>query len=250
MSQAKVRLDKLVFTLGLVDSRNIAQSLIIRGLVLVDDEPVTKPGFLLSPDSTIRVKNHGQKYVSRAGGKLEHALNFYEIAVKDLVCIDVGSSTGGFTDCLLSKGASFVYCIDVGTNQLAYKLRQNDKIKVHEKTHANEMKSEMFVKEIKLAVVDVSFISIRKILQKLIEVISDDALIIVLVKPQFELEKKYISSGGVVKSEKDQLLAVKLVTEFALLHNLESLGFVKSPILGAKKGNQEYLLLLSKKMKL
>lgn len=250
MNLAKVRLDKLIFTLGLVDSRNIAQSLIIRGLVLVDNEPVTKPGSLVSPECKVRIKNHGQKYVSRAGEKLEHALDFFNVQVKDLVCLDVGSSTGGFTDCLLTKEASFVYAVDVGTNQLAYKLRQNNQVKVFEKTHANELNPEMFSKKIELAVIDVSFIAVRKILKHITEVISDHSKIIVLVKPQFELEKKYISSGGVVKSEKDQLLAVKLVTDFAESNNLENLGVVKSPILGAKKGNQEYLVLLSKKLKL
>jgi len=255
MNQAKVRLDKLIFSLGLVDSRNIAQSIIIRGLVLVDDEPVTKPGSLVKPDCNIRIKDFGQKFVSRAGEKLEHALDFFNISVKDLVSLDVGSSTGGFTDCLLSRGASLVYAVDVGTNQLAYKLRKNTKVEVFENTHANELNLEMFSKEIELAVVDVSFIAVRKILKHIIDVLKEGSKIIVLVKPQFELEKSYISSGGVVKSEKDQLLAVKLVTDFAESINLENCyissgGVVKSPILGAKKGNQEYLVLLSKKLKL
>ena len=246
MSRAKTRLDTLIFSLGLVESRNVAQSLIIRGLVLVDDQPITKPGQLVKAESAIRIKEHGTRHVSRAGEKLEHALEHFSIEVSSCVCLDVGSSTGGFTDCLLSRGAEQVYAVDVGQNQLAYKLRVDPRVCLYEQTHASDITQDMFEQLPSIVVMDVSFISVRKILKQIIDVVSSDAKFIILVKPQFELEKKYISKGGVVKDEKHQLLAVELVDKYAQLNNLHSIGTVKSPILGAKKGNQEYLLALSK----
>lgn len=246
MSRQKTRLDQLILEKKLVESRNVAQSLIIQGLVLVNDVPVTKPGALVDPEVEIRLKQYNLKFVSRAGDKLDHALEHFKVDVQNQVCIDVGASTGGFTDCLLQRGAELVYAIDVGQNQLSYKLRTDERVRVREKTHALNLEAGMFENLPSVAVVDVSFISLRKILEKIVSILSSQAKIVLLVKPQFELEKEYVSSGGVVKSEKHQLLAVELVRDYGKSLNLNFVDWVKSPVLGAKKGNQEYLLLFEK----
>lgn len=246
MSKNKVRLDQLLLEKELVESRNIAQSLIIQGLVLVSDVPVTKPGTLVDPEADIRLKQSGLRFVSRAGDKLDYALEYFGISVLGCNCIDVGASTGGFTDCLLQRGANFVFAIDVGQNQFIYKLRVDDRVRVLEQTHAKDLNTEMFDKPINLAVVDVSFISIRKIFDKIASILTAPSQLVLLVKPQFELEKDYVSKGGVVKSEKHQLLAVELVRDYGVSLGLSFVGFVKSPVLGAKKGNQEYLAYFKK----
>lgn len=246
MSREKTRLDQLLIDRELVESRNIAQSLIIQALVLVNDMPVTKPGTLIDPSAEIRLRQSSLKFVSRAGEKLEHALDHFRIDVQGVVALDIGASTGGFTDCLLKREAKLVYAVDVGQNQLSYKLRTDPRVKVFEQTHASSLEVAMFEQLPNIAVVDVSFISIRKILEKIVSVLAVPSNLVLLVKPQFELEKDYVSKGGVVKSEKHQLLAVELVKDSALKLNLDFIGYVKSPILGAKKGNQEYLAVFSK----
>ena len=246
MSKDKTRLDLLVLELGLAESRNVAQSLIIRGLILVNEVPVTKPGALIDNTLILRLKDSGSRYVSRGGEKLEHALDYFKIVVLDKVAIDIGASTGGFTHCLLERGAKTVYAVDVGQNQLSYKIRTDPRVFVFEQTHASSLTREMFPEPASLCVMDVSFISVRKVLEKVLSTLEPVSQLVILVKPQFELEREYVGAGGVVKSEKHQLLAVELVEDFAKDLGLKSSGYVKSPILGAKKGNQEYLLSLRK----
>lgn len=243
---SRTRLDLFVLKLGLAESRNVAQSLIIQGLVLVNEVPITKPGVLVDNNAVIRLKESGTRFVSRAGEKLEHALMHFGIEVQGQIALDIGSSTGGFTHCLLERGAKTVYAVDVGQNQLSYKLRTDPRVLVFEQTHAGSLEAGMFPALASFCVMDVSFISIRKILERVLTVLQTSCQLVVLVKPQFELEREYVGAGGVVKSEKHQLLAVEMVENFTLALGLECLGVVKSPILGAKKGNQEYLLALKR----
>ena len=248
MSDVKERLDVLLLNLGLADSRRVAQSLIMQGLVLVDDKPMLKSGAMVKVSSKIRLKNSAKllrPYVSRGGEKLQAAIDHFEINCTDRVCLDVGASTGGFTDCLLQAGAKKVYAIDVGTAQLVQALRKDSRVVVHEKTNAKELSKIVFEPKADLAVIDVSFISVRKILSEIVSVLQAPFQCVVLVKPQFELSPEHVSRGGVVREESERQLAVSLVGDFAKTLGLKQQGTIPSPITGAKKGNQEYLSLFT-----
>jgi 23S rRNA (cytidine1920-2'-O)/16S rRNA (cytidine1409-2'-O)-methyltransferase len=222
--------------------------MVMQGLVLVDDQPVLKPGTLICERSKLRLKDTSkvqsitQRFVSRGGDKLQAAIKHFNIDVRDKIAIDVGASTGGFTDCLLENGASLVYAMDVGHSQLADKLRQDKRVVVFEKTHADKVKEIEFDPKPQLAVVDVSFISVRKILEGIVFKLVSPKLLVVLVKPQFELGREFVGKGGVVRSEVDQLNAVELVADFARGLGLDVVGSIPSPIRGAKKNNQEFLM--------
>jgi len=227
----------------LVSSRELAQSLIIRGDVLVDDFPITKPGQSVSEDAQIRIRGELPKYVGRGGDKLEGALDYFKPKVEGLVALDLGASTGGFTDCLLQHGASKVYAVDVGTAQLAEKLRQDCRVIVMEKFHAKDLSPELFNPRPQLAVIDVSFIGLKKVLPFAVSVLESPWSILALVKPQFELEPEAVSKGGIVEDEASQLRAVESVIEFGNRQNWRSKGYSKSQLKGAKSGNQEYFVL-------
>lgn len=238
----KVRLDQLLVDRELVPTRSKGQALIMAAEVLVNDELVTKVATLVDPAVAIRIRSRSSRFVGRGGEKLFAALQHYQLNVEGVVALDVGSSTGGFTDCLLQSGASHVYALDVGTNQLAYKLRKDARVSVMEKQHIKEATRDMFQTLPRFVVIDVSFIGLRQILTSVVSLLDPPFELLMLVKPQFELGKEYVSSGGVVKDPRQQLRAVSLVAE-----EIEALGLhvhkeFASPVVGNKKGNQEYFL--------
>ena len=240
----KERIDKLLVQKGLAPTREKAQALIMAGQVFVDGRRVEKAGEKVSPDARIEVKG-GMKYVSRGGYKLEKALKTFGIRPEGWVCLDVGASTGGFTDCLLQYGAKKVYAVDVGTGQLDQKLRQDPRVVSYEKTDARKLTEEHIPEKVDLITVDVSFIPLEKVLPSVIPFLKEDGLIIALVKPQFELSPKDVKKG-VVKDPSKRREAIEKVAHFAAKNlNLSLLGVTKSAPKGPK-GNEEFLLLLKK----
>lgn len=237
---AKVRLDVLVTQLGLADSREQAQRLILAGEVSVKGTPVTKAGTKVDDSLPITVRNK-PKYVSRGGLKLEGALNAFPVKAEGKVCLDIGSSTGGFTDCLLQNGALRVHAVDVGTNQLVWKLRNDPRVIVKEQFNARYMTPADLGEKVQLIVSDVSFISLTKILPAAYDCLEEGGDLLVLVKPQFELQPEDIGPGGIVR---DPLLHERAVEKIRLfvteeLHR-EWMGVADSPIKGME-GNKEFL---------
>ena len=240
-----MRLDQLLVELGLVESRQKAQARIMAGEVLVDDVPCTKAGTSIKADSEIRLKGDVSPYVGRGGEKLEGALEFFKLNVAGLVGLDVGSSTGGFTDCLLQKGAVLVYATDVGTNQLAHKLRIDPRVKCFEKTHVKDLSGINFDPRANFVVVDVSFISLKKVVPFILPCIEKNSKLLLLIKPQFELAPGDIGKGGLVKDEKNSARVVEELAEFFISIGCKIEGSVPSQLKGRKSGNQEYFMLLS-----
>ena len=245
---SKLRIDKLLVDLGLAETRTRAQAMIMSGVVLVDEKRVEKPSETFSADATVRLKGASNelRYASRGGLKLEAALREFEIDVAGLECIDVGSSTGGFTDCLLQHGSAKVTAIDAGTNQLVWSLRTDPRVEVREKTNARELKTEDFDNMFDLAVVDVSFISVTKIMPAIVDLMKLDARIVVLIKPQFEVGKGEVGKGGIVREPEKHQRVVGEVNEFAAGLGWPVQGLIESPILGAE-GNKEFLGLYARR---
>ena len=240
----KDRIDKLLVDLGLADSRTKAQALVLAGVVLADEKRIEKPSQLVLDSSSVRLKGEGpeSRYVSRGGLKLEHALSEFKINPTGFVCVDVGSSTGGFTDCLLRHGALKVVAIDSGTNQMVWSLRNDDRVDLREKTNARSLKPEDFDSPFDLAVIDVSFISVTKILPAVVPLLNPDGKIIVLIKPQFEVGRGEVGKGGIVKDPLKHSRVIDEVNESASDLGLSLNGVIDSPILGAE-GNKEFLAL-------
>jgi 23S rRNA (cytidine1920-2'-O)/16S rRNA (cytidine1409-2'-O)-methyltransferase len=224
---------------GLADSREKAQASIMAGDVLVDGQKASKAGQLVSPEARIEVTAK-QRYVGRGGLKLEGALQHFNIDATELIAADFGSSTGGFTDCLLQRGAARVYAIDAGTGQLDWKLRNDPRVIVHEQVNARYLSREQVGEPIDLAVCDVSFISITMILPAVAVLLASHAEMVILVKPQFELERHQVGKGGIIRDPALHLQACRRVEQA-----VQTLGFqtqvIPSPVLGAE-GNQEFLL--------
>ncbi len=239
----KERLDLFLVEQGLFESQQKAAAHILAGNVLVNETPLFKAGTLIAKDSVIRVKAK-LPYVGRGALKLLHALSFFQIDVKGKTAIDVGSSTGGFTEALLEQGVKLVYALDVGTNQLDWKLRSDTRVIVMENTNARFIDSITFDPKPEIAAVDVSFISLTKILSPLTKIMRQNFQIITLIKPQFELEKSKIGPKGLVKEE-FRLEAVNQVIDFARSIGLKSSEVVPSPISGAKSGNTEFLVVFT-----
>lgn len=242
--RAKERIDKVLVDLGVAESRTKAQALVMSGVVLVDEQRIDKPSDKISPDSNIRIKGDSpeSRYVGRGGLKLEGALREFGIDPTGMNCLDVGASTGGFTDCLLQHGADKVVAVDVGTNQLAWKIRSDDRVTVFENVNARTLRAEDIPFVPHLIVMDVSFISVTKILPALKDLISPNGKIIVLIKPQFEVGKGEVGKGGIVREPEKQEAVIRSVTEFATSIGLSRIGLTDSPILGAE-GNKEFLAL-------
>jgi 23S rRNA (cytidine1920-2'-O)/16S rRNA (cytidine1409-2'-O)-methyltransferase len=243
----KERIDKLLTEQGFADSRTKAQALVMSGVVLVDEKRVEKSSEVFPLESKIRIKGQTaeSKYVGRGGLKLEKALKTFDIRPSTYICLDVGASTGGFTDCLLQNGAKKVVTIDVGTNQLVWKLRNDERVEARENINARYLKPEDFAEKFDLIVMDVSFISVTKILPALIDLLEETGKIIVLIKPQFEVGRSDVGKGGIVKDESKHQEVIEKVNNFA-----EEIGFkvcetIDSPILGAD-GNKEFLALYEK----
>ena len=241
----KQRIDKLVVELKLADTRQRAQALIMAGKILVNETPVTKAGTKIDPESIIRVKGEVNPFVSRGGIKLDGALTALNINVENKIILDVGASTGGFTDCCLKRGATTSYAVDVGTNQLAYSLRTDPRVKSFEKTNARDILPSMFDKPADIAVIDVSFISITKVLNAVSDCLCDTGEIIAMVKPQFEVGRDKVGKGGVVRNDSDRLGAVKTVVDFAEANGFKCTGTSESSIAGPK-GNREIFIHLKK----
>jgi len=236
------RIVKLLVENGMAHSRTKAQALVMSGVVLVNDQRVAKPSQEFFKSDTIRIKGliDEIRYVSRGGLKLEKALSEFHIRPTEYVCLDVGASTGGFTDCLLQHGAKKVVTVDVGTNQLVWKLRNDPRVEVHENVNARYLRREDFSEEFDIIVMDVSFISVTKILPALVGLLSSDSKIVVLIKPQFEVGKGEVGKGGIVRDEAKHAEVVENVLAAAAACGLKDEGLIDSPILGAD-GNKEFL---------
>jgi 23S rRNA (cytidine1920-2'-O)/16S rRNA (cytidine1409-2'-O)-methyltransferase len=244
----KIRLDKLLVDRGLAASRERAQALILAGKVLVNEQKVEKPGTQISYDVVLRLLGEDLKYVSRGGLKLERALEHWKIEVNGKVCLDVGASTGGFTDCLLQHGAARVIAVDTGYGQMDFKLRQDSRVCLLEKTNARLLTTDSIGESADLIVVDVAFISATLVLPPAVSAVFPQNTeqrrgrqIIVLVKPQFEAGRDFVGKGGIVRDEAAQLAAVEKVKETLFGLGGSSLDVIDSPILGAE-GNREFLL--------
>ena len=241
----KKRLDLVLVEKGLAPSRQKAQALIIAGQVSVAGRRVDKAGTAVDTEAKIDLAAGRSQFVSRGGDKINPAFDYFHLDITNAVCLDLGASTGGFTDCMLKRGAQLVYAVDVGYNQLDFRLRADPRVCVMEKTHAKDLPDITFSPRPTFATVDVSFIGIRKVLPYLLAVL-EQKRVLALVKPQFELGPEYISAGGVVKDKADQDLAVQLVCDFIHEIGLECHGVFPSPLKGEKKGNQEYFIYVSR----
>ncbi len=245
----KLRLDKLLVERGLAPSRERAQALILAGKVLVNEQKADKSGAAVEPDVAIRLLGEDLKYVSRGALKLERALEHWKIDVTGLVCLDVGASTGGFTDCLLQHGAARVIAIDTGYGQMDFRLRQDPRVRLLEKTNARYLTHEAVGEFAEFLAMDVSFISATLVLPAVIASIfpepnarSDKSFrAVVLVKPQFEAGREHVGKGGIVRDETAQLGAVERVRDSLAQLGARNMEFIDSPILGAE-GNREFLL--------
>ena len=243
----KERIDKLLVEQEIADSRTKAQALVMAGVVLVNERRVEKPSQEFLPTDKIRIKGKSDeiKYVGRGGLKLEKALHEFHIHPNGYVCLDVGASTGGFTDCLLQHGAKRVVAVDVGTNQMVWKLRNDPRVDARENVNARYLKPEDFDEKFDLIVMDVSFISVTKILPALKDLLTNDGRLVVLIKPQFEVGKGEVGKGGIVKDTEKHAEVVGKINAFAGEIGLMIKGLIDSPILGAD-GNKEFLALYCK----
>ncbi len=234
------RVDVLLVEKGLCESREQAKRLILAGEVRLGDRVIDKPGQKLAEDSALEVREK-PKFVGRGGIKLEGALEAFGINPTAWVCIDVGASTGGFTDCLLQHGAVKVHAVDVGTNQLVWKLRNDPRVVVKEQFNARHMVPEDIGEKVRLAVMDLSFISLTKVLPAVFSVLDDEGSVVCLIKPQFELDREDISKGGIVRDPALHERAVEKIRRFAVDEcRREWRGLIASPITGTD-GNQEFL---------
>ena len=236
----KYRLDKLLLARNLAPTRQKAQAMIVAGLVFVAGKRADKAGMAYSSDAAIEIRGNTCPYVSRGGLKLEAALDHFKVDPRGFICADVGASTGGFTDCLLQRGASKVYAIDVGYGQLDWKLRQDDRVVVMERTNARHLTKEDISAPLDLAVVDASFISLKLLLPPLLPLFKERISIITLIKPQFEVGKGKVGKGGVVRDAAQQEEVTNDIVGFARSIQLHTDDVIQSPVLGPK-GNKEFL---------
>jgi len=237
----KLRADVAVFEQGLAPSRERARALILAGQILWGDKPVAKAGDVLPAGAVLRMRGEPMPYVSRGGLKLAHALETFKVDVAGAVAVDVGASTGGFTDCLLQRGASRVYCIDVGHGQLDWKIASDPRVVVIDRTNIRHMPADRIPERCALAVADVSFISLRLVLPTLPALLVPGAPAVVLVKPQFEVGRGNVGKGGIVRDDADRAQAVADVSAAARALGFTVQGETTSPITGGK-GNVEFLL--------
>lgn len=243
MSAKKTRLDLLIVEKGLAPSRQRARALIMAGKVLVNHQPIEKPGTLIHSQDNIILKGEDINYVSRGGLKLEKAIQALKTDITGFVCLDVGASTGGFTDCLLQHGASRVFAVDVGYGQLAWKLRQDPRVVVIERTNIRHMPADGLPQRVDLVTIDVSFISLKIVVPAVLQFMKKNAPILALIKPQFEVGKGLVGKGGVVS---DPVLHAKVIEDLSAFFSKTGLSkefVIPSPILGPK-GNKEFIISL------
>lgn len=241
----KERLDVLLVNRNLAESREKAKAIIMSGNVFVDGQREDKAGTNFPEDVMIEIKGEKLKYVSRGGLKLEKAMEVFPIMLEGKICMDVGSSTGGFTDCMLQNGAVKVYSVDVGTNQLAWKLRQDDRVVSMEKTNIRYLTREQIDDYVAFVSIDVSFISLTKVLLPVKELMDDEGEMVCLIKPQFEAGRDKVGKKGVVRDKKVHMEVIRMVSSYASEIGFHCLGLEYSPIKGPE-GNIEYLLFLKK----
>jgi 23S rRNA (cytidine1920-2'-O)/16S rRNA (cytidine1409-2'-O)-methyltransferase len=241
----KIRVDELLVQKNLVESRTKAQSLIMAGLILVDDQKIEKSGTKVEDTSVIRVLGDNCPFVSRGGLKIEKALNEFKVDVTGLVAADIGAGTGGFTDCLLQRGIKKVYAIDVGYGQIAWKLRQDPRVIVIERKNAKHITESELGEKVDLVVMDVSFISITKILPAISGILKDSGIIVTLVKPQFEAGREEVPRGGVIKSANVHKKVLENIRTAAKENGYKVLAETNSPITG-RDGNTEFLMYLKR----
>ncbi len=239
----KIRLDQLILQKGLVQSREKAKAMIMAGCAEVDGIKADKPGRLVSPLASVVLKNRALPYVSRGGLKLEAALEHFPVKIEGKTIIDVGASTGGFTDCLLKYGAKRVIAVDVGYGQFAWKLRQNQQVRLLERTNIRYLKSKDINETIEGAVIDVSFISLCLVVPPVSDLLTQQSFIIALIKPQFEVGKGKVGKGGVVRDKKQHTEVIDKLTTFFKGIGWKPQGCIPSPILGPK-GNREFMIYL------
>jgi len=236
----KIRIDKLLFERGITPSRERAQALVLAGKVMVNQQKVTKPGTSVAADAEIRLLGEDQRYVSRGGIKLEEALRHWQIEVNGKVCLDIGASTGGFTDCLLQHGAARVIAIDTGYGQIDVRLRSDPRVRLLERTNARYLTQEQVGESATFAAMDVSFISATLVLPAVVNAAHPSELVI-LVKPQFEVGREQVGKGGIVRNQQARHAAVEKVKNAVSELGGAEIEVIESPILGAE-GNQEFLL--------
>lgn len=237
----KERLDVLLFSRGLADSREKAKAIIMSGIVFVDGEREDKAGQSFDVEVPIEIKGHTLKYVSRGGLKLEKAMSNFEVTLDGKICMDVGSSTGGFTDCMLQNGAVKVYAVDVGHGQLDWKLRQDERVVVMEKTNIRYVEPKDISDIINFSSIDVSFISLTKVLIPVKNLLAEDGQIVCLIKPQFEAGREKVGKKGVVREKSVHIEVIEKVIAFSISSGFEVLNLEFSPVKGPE-GNIEYLL--------
>jgi 23S rRNA (cytidine1920-2'-O)/16S rRNA (cytidine1409-2'-O)-methyltransferase len=242
---SKERIDKLLIEKRIVQSRERARSLIIEGRVIVEDRTIDKPGTKVDVEAQLQIRGEDLPYVSRGGVKLEGALNAFGVHPSGMVVMDVGASTGGFTDCVLQKGAQKVYAVDVGYGQLAWKLRKDPRVVNLERRNIRYLKREEVEEEVDLILIDTSFISIEKYLPHLLEFLRKGGTIISLIKPQFEVGKGEVGKGGVVKDPALHQKVIERISQFSRGLGLKVLRVIESSLLGPK-GNKEFFIYLKK----
>lgn len=242
----KVRIDRLLVERELSSTRQKAQALIMAGCVFAGGERVDKPGHQLDPEAEVEVRGQDHPFVGRGGVKLAAALDAFKVSADGLVCMDVGASTGGFTDCLIQRGAARVYAVDVGYGQIAWKLVKDERVVVIERTNIREMKRDLVPTPVELAVIDVSFISLSIVLSAVEPFLAPRATVVALVKPQFEVGRELVGKGGIVRDPVSHELAVSKVRAAGQKLGWRCDGVCDSPILGAK-GNREFLICFSRK---
>ena len=247
--QRPERVDKLLVERGLAESRTKAQAMVMAGIVLANEQRVNKPSDQVAQDAELRIKGGDApeaRYVGRGGVKLQAALSDFQIDVTGLSCLDVGASTGGFTDCLLQHGASRITAIDVGHNQIDWRLRTDPRVEVREGVNARYLKPSDFPSTFELIVMDVSFISVTKVLPAIVDLLSSTGKLIALIKPQFEVGRGEVGKGGIVRDPEKHARVVEEVNSAAESIGLEVQGVIESPIHGAD-GNLEFLALYKKR---
>lgn len=241
----KVRADRLLTDRGLVPSRERARALIMAGQVIIGEHKVEKAGHLVDDSLEVRIRND-LPFVSRGGLKLEKALEEFKIDVNGLTVMDVGASTGGFTDCLLQRGAARVFAVDVGYGQLAWKLQQDERVLSLEKTNIRYLEAATLPAVPDMAVIDASFISLDKVLPNTLALVKSRGTVVALIKPQFEVGRGEVGKGGVVREPEKHAAVIESIVTLAKTLDLETVGVTESPVTGPK-GNREFLVYLKKR---
>jgi hemolysin TlyA family protein len=245
MAEKKERLDILLVEKGIINSRERAKACIMEGKVYVDGQKVDKAGEKVSLSANIEYRGETLKYVSRGGLKLEKAMNSYNISLEDKVCMDIGASTGGFTDCMLQNGAKKVFSVDVGYGQFAWKLRTDERVVCMERTNIRYVTLEDIGEPLDFASIDVSFISLKKIMPATLNLLKENGEVVALIKPQFEAGREKVGKKGVVREKETHKEVVYGIIDFLLEQDLNVLGVGYSPIKGPE-GNREYLVYFTK----